>query len=223
MKKNALLILSLIVSLFFVSAYAHEPTNLSFDKQIAARYHDSGEYDVDIQNVIDSAQNYLDERVAENNKATSKKKLALVLDIDETALSNYPSIVKLNFGGTLDEINADIAQGVDAPIFPTLGLYRDALARGVAVFFITGRDQQTLLAATEKNLKMAGYTQWQGLFLRPHNYHDKSIIPFKSAMRKKLEGQGYDVIENVGDQYSDLAGGYADATYKLPNPFYYIP
>lgn len=223
MKKSVLLILSLVINLFMVNAYAQEPTNLTFDKQVVARYHDSGEYDVDIQNVIDSAQSYLDKRVAENNQATDKKKLALVLDIDETALSNYPSIVKLNFGGTLKEINGDIALGIDAPLFETLGLYRDAIAKGVAVFFITGRDQQDLLAATEKNLKVAGYTQWQGLFLRPHNYQDKSIIPFKSAMRKKIEEQGYDIIENVGDQYSDLAGGYADATFKLPNPFYYIP
>jgi acid phosphatase len=223
MKKNVLLIFGLVINLFFVSAYAQEPTNITFDKQTIARYHDSGEYDVDIQNVVDAAESYLNKRVDENNQATDKKKLALVFDIDETTLSNYPSIVKLNFGGTLDEINSDIANGTDAPIPETLSLYKDAIAKGVAVFFITGRDQQTVLAATEKNLKTAGYTQWQGLFLRPHDYKDKSIIPFKSSVRKKLEEQGYDVVENIGDQYSDLAGGYTDATYKLPNPFYYIP
>jgi len=30
-------------------------------------------------------------------------------------------------------------------------------------------------------------------------------------------------ILNMGDQESDPAGGYADVTFKLPNPFYYIP
>ena len=28
---------------------------------------------------------------------------------------------------------------------------------------------------------------------------------------------------NVGDQFSDLQGGYADKALKLPNPTYYLP
>ena len=28
---------------------------------------------------------------------------------------------------------------------------------------------------------------------------------------------------NVGDQWSDLQGGYADRVLKLPNPTYYLP
>jgi hypothetical protein len=28
---------------------------------------------------------------------------------------------------------------------------------------------------------------------------------------------------NIGDQMSDLDGGFAERTYKLPNPFYFIP
>ena len=28
---------------------------------------------------------------------------------------------------------------------------------------------------------------------------------------------------NVGDQWSDLQGGYADHVLKLPNPTYYLP
>jgi hypothetical protein len=27
----------------------------------------------------------------------------------------------------------------------------------------------------------------------------------------------------MGDQLSDLEGGYAERTFKLPNPFYWIP
>ena len=33
---------------------------------------------------------------------------------------------------------------------------------------------------------------------------------------------GYLIILNVGDQESDLTGGFADRTFKLPNPFYFI-
>jgi hypothetical protein len=35
--------------------------------------------------------------------------------------------------------------------------------------------------------------------------------------------QGYTVIVNVGDPMSDLEGGFAERTYKRPNPFYCIP
>jgi hypothetical protein len=34
---------------------------------------------------------------------------------------------------------------------------------------------------------------------------------------------GYTIIANMGDQFSDLEGGFSERTYKLPNPFYYIP
>jgi hypothetical protein len=30
-------------------------------------------------------------------------------------------------------------------------------------------------------------------------------------------------VANFGDQYSDLKGGYADRTFKLPNPNYFLP
>ena len=35
--------------------------------------------------------------------------------------------------------------------------------------------------------------------------------------------QGFTIIANVGDQPSDLAGGYAERTFLVPNPFYRIP
>ena len=41
--------------------------------------------------------------------------------------------------------------------------------------------------------------------------------------RKKLVDQGYTIIVNIGDQMSDLDGGFAERTFKLPNPFYFIP
>src|SRR5204862_321926 len=31
------------------------------------------------------------------------------------------------------------------------------------------------------------------------------------------------IVANIGDQYSDLAGGNADVAYKLANPFYFLP
>jgi acid phosphatase class B len=50
-----------------------------------------------------------------------------------------------------------------------------------------------------------------------------STIDYKSATRAHIESLGYDIVGNFGDQYSDLTGGHADKTFKLPNPNYYLP
>jgi predicted secreted acid phosphatase len=48
-------------------------------------------------------------------------------------------------------------------------------------------------------------------------------IQYKSGTRAYIESQGYDIVANVGDQFSDLLGGFADKTFKMPNPNYYLP
>ncbi len=50
-----------------------------------------------------------------------------------------------------------------------------------------------------------------------------ATIPYKAGTRAYIESQGYDIVADFGDQYSDLTGGYADRTFKLPNPSYYLP
>jgi predicted secreted acid phosphatase len=48
-------------------------------------------------------------------------------------------------------------------------------------------------------------------------------IQYKSGVRAYIESQGYDIVGNFGDQFSDLLNGFADKTFKLPNPNYYLP
>jgi predicted secreted acid phosphatase len=48
-------------------------------------------------------------------------------------------------------------------------------------------------------------------------------IQYKSGTRAYIESQGYDIVANFGDQWSDLLGGFADKTFKMPNPNYYLP
>ncbi len=156
-------------------------------------------------------------------KNQALQKLALVLDIDETSLSNYPSMYKMRFGGTLQQITDAESQANDPAISPTLELYRYAKANHIAVFFITGRGGISR-AATEKNLSEAGYKNWDGISFKEENYKEKSIAPYKIRVRSLIEKQGYDIVLNVGDQQSDLTGGYADKSFKLlSNPYYFIP
>jgi hypothetical protein len=48
-------------------------------------------------------------------------------------------------------------------------------------------------------------------------------IQYKSGTRAYIESLGYTIVADFGDQYSDLLGGFANMTFKLPNPNYYLP
>ena len=50
----------------------------------------------------------------------------------------------------------------------------------------------------------------------------EEIAKIKGYDKKEIENNGYDIVLNMGDQYSDLKGGYAERVFKLPNPFYYV-
>ncbi len=94
------------------------------------------------------------------------------------------------------------------------------------MFFITGRcDVGPMREATVANLKAAGYDGWAELVLRPAESCAKkldSVVEFKGPARGDIEKQGYKIIANVGDQWSDLNGGFSEQTFKVPNPYYFI-
>ena len=48
-------------------------------------------------------------------------------------------------------------------------------------------------------------------------------ILYKSGVRAHIEDLGYEIVGNFGDQFSGLEGGFADKTFKLPNPNYFLP
>src|SRR6185437_4465336 len=74
---------------------------------------------------------------------------------------------------------------------------------------------------TMENLNKVGY-----LGLSPdHLYMRRKGFPgpvenFKMAARTEIEQKfNVTIIANVGDQDSDLVGGHAERTFKVPNPF----
>jgi K+-transporting ATPase c subunit len=209
------------------------------DLQSALRaYHDGGQYGSDLSDVDSQAQSFMlrqakavrQQRKRKCNAKKGKKgkkkkshsctppKLAIVLDIDETSLSNYTQLEANNFSNAPTALALSAVSGTSPAIGPTLALYQAARAAGISVFAITGRP--TLVEnVTRQNLSNVGYTDLQGVFFKPSS---SAVVPFKSGQRAALEQQGYRIIENVGDQESDLAGGHADRSFKLPNPFYFI-
>jgi hypothetical protein len=196
-----------------------------------------GNYDEDVKLVFDDASAYVKQRAGElRPRADQGKKPAVVLDIDETSLSNWPNLEANNFGfikgGPCFE-EPTLSCGFDewilkasAPaIPPALDFFNDVTKKikDVAVFFITGR-RQNQRQATLWNLDRVGFEGWAGLNTRPDDDHRDTIVPFKRGKRKDIEDSGYTIIANIGDQASDLDDRmFAECTFKVPNPFYFIP
>ena len=194
-------------------------------------YHDSGAYERDLVTVDAQASGFLSQRLKQlaaqrrrclKHKPASQckqRKPALVLDIDETSLSNYSYLEASDFKNATPSLAVAAVTATSPAIAPTLKLFNLAKRKHVGVFFITGRPE-AIRSQTESNLTGAGYSGWKQLVMNPGG---TTVIAYKSGARAKIEGQGYRVLVNVGDQQSDLAGGHAVRAFKLPNPFYFIP
>ena len=157
----------------------------------------------------------------------------MVFDIDETALSNWEAIKANDFGrvigGPCDALPSGPCgwQAWDLTarstlIPPTLDVFNTARERGAAIFFITGRPESQR-TATERNLADVGYAGYTRLIMEPPGAQYVSAADFKAPQRRAIEQDGYTIIANIGDQPSDLDGGFAERTFLLPNPFYRIP
>jgi HAD superfamily, subfamily IIIB (Acid phosphatase) len=219
------------------------PPNLDLIKS-QVLYYRCTRYDADVAAVLNDARQWVAAR------APQVAKPAIVLDIDETSLSNWTRIYRDQFAYfakgpcRLDQSgfcgDQEWQRSEQAPaIQPTLALYKLARCLGVAqpcrpvdVFFVTGRyqnDQQidgkTPAQWTAENLDKVGYLGLSPdhLYLRPKD-STGLVEHFKTDARTEIEQKfGVTIIANVGDQASDLVGGHAERTFKVPNPFYFIP
>lgn len=186
-----------------------------------------GCYEKDLDAEADRAIAFLRTRVAHRK---SNERLAMVLDIDETTLSNWAEMDAANFEYNGKEFDAWIESAQAPAIAGTLRLYRQARELRVAVFFLTGRPESQR-AATEANLRLRGFDDWQQIIMRSSGEKGETALVFKSGERRKIRAAGFRIVLNVGDQWSDLRsdlrsdlGGAAQAEYsvKYPDPFYFI-
>lgn len=146
----------------------------------------------DVAAVTDTARDYLRTRLPDAGHKT-----AIVLDIDNTSLqSKY-------------------APGLVTPATPSvLALAQQAQQAGAVVFFVTARPE-ILTPITESNLRSVGYS-WAGLYTRPtFNFDDNQTL--KTKARTAIEKLGYTIVANVGNSATDLGGGHAERTFKLPD------
>ncbi|WKV74575.1 hydrolase [Streptomyces sp. PCS3-D2] len=147
--------------------------------------------------IVDAARPGIEQRIA---NAPAGEKPALVLDIDNTSLETdfhwfwtfpTPAITKVR------------------------ALTQYAHAHGVAVFFVTARPG-IIHSLTEYNLKAVGYPV-SGLYVRDLPDLFEEVSTYKTAKRAEIEARGYTIIANIGNSPTDLVGGHAERTVKLPD------
>jgi predicted secreted acid phosphatase len=149
----------------------------------------------DCQAVMDQALPYLQQRIA---NARPGEKQAIVFDIDNTALAS-------DFG-----FNYPVPANP-----PVLKAAQYAQEHGVSLFFVTARPD-IINAATQYNLTSVGYDV-AGLYARNLIDLFKNVADYKTAQRAAIEAKGYTIIANIGNNTSDLSGGHAEKTFKLPD------
>lgn len=150
----------------------------------------------DVQGVVDQATPYIAQRTAN----AGGRKLALVFDIDNTTLET------------------DFHPWYQLPtpaVKASLELARYAHARGVAVFFVTARPG-IIASETKWNLRSVGYPV-DGLYVRDLPDLFDEVSAYKTGKRAHIESLGYTIVANVGNNTTDLVGGHAERTFKLPD------
>ncbi|MDH6517390.1 putative secreted acid phosphatase [Streptomyces sp. SAI-208] len=161
----------------------------------AAAAVDYATWQADCQAVMNQALPYLKARIAAPGPG---EKQAIVLDIDNTTLEtdfgfSYPSPANK----------------------PVLEVAKYAQQHGVSLFFVTARPG-IIASVTDYNLKHVGY-QVNGLYVRGFIDLFKDVAVYKTAQRVDIENKGYTIIANIGNSATDLSGGHAEKTFKLPD------
>lgn len=187
-------------------------------------YSDTSRFVKDTKNVVADAKRYLQQQLGK------VKNPAIVLDVDDTSEITFGWEADNDFGFDPVKQQQAIDNGTFVANKPVLELSNWAVQHGVKLYFLTGRNElqgpQSL-----KNLANEGYPAPAGAFFKPKvtapDYLPCGLtcntVQYKSGTRAHIEATGVKIVLNLGDQFSDIEGGYALRPTKLPNPMYYLP
>ncbi|MET9885686.1 HAD family acid phosphatase [Streptomyces sp. NPDC006430] len=151
----------------------------------------------DVATVMATARPYVEQRIAQS---PAGEKPAIVLDIDNSSLET-------DFHWFWTFPTPAISEVRD--------LTRYAHERGVAIIFVTARPG-IIHSLTQHNLQAVGYPVTD-LYVRDLPALFSEVSAYKTAKRAEIEARGYTIIANIGNNQSDLVGGHAERTFKLPD------
>lgn len=185
------------------------------DLQAGIKFGETSEYKKEFDEAIKSARKFCEGYLKEHK---GERNLAIVSDIDETLLDNRPCL-RDRKEWNWDIFHKWVAQA-EAPTLPTAEFLAWARKNGIAIFLVTGRTEKNR-AATIQNLVLRNVS-YDGLYLRAQG-DKRPAAEMKTQFRKDIEDLGFKIVLNIGDQISDLSGGYSQECTKLPNKMYYVP
>jgi acid phosphatase class B len=192
-----------------------EPANLTPHKQEIRAYIESGTYLRQVEAVATRAKQWIEERASRGGA-----RLTVVFDLDETLLFNWPHIGAMDFGYVESAWDRWVEEANAPAIEPVREVYRTARRLGLEVVFLTGR-RESQRESTVRNLRAIECGDFAVLICKASNDRT-SAAQYKTAARQRLVEEGRTIVANLGDQESDLAGGYAERVFKLPNAIYRI-
>jgi hypothetical protein len=209
------------------------PNNVDGGDNVLHTFNPAGAYANEVAGVVTDAEKYLAKPKPKGVYDTKKATKAVLFDVDDTLLNTYNYEIYSNFVYN-PTTNAAFVNAAAFPAVPHMvELEQYAESKGYTVFFLTGRPIAQH-DGTLTNLVDQGYDVTDAnLYLKDKTGATQpwllgcaptcTTIQYKSLTRAHIESLGYEIVANFGDQYSDLLGGHADRTFKLPNPMYYLP
>jgi hypothetical protein len=215
--------------------YGSVPGTIGTDNRSVTLPDPAGNYADEVASIETKAQKYFAKAIKKyHHDDHGSKQPALVFDVDDTTLNTYDYEIFSSFAYN-PTTNADFVNNADFPaVFGMPAFVNWASSKGYTVFFLTGRPEAQR-AGTVTNLNRAGYsvpTDPAHLYLKQAtkpSYLTCAVpakcttIEYKSGTRAYIASQGYKILGDFGDQFSDLKGGTAGHQVKIPNPMYYLP
>ncbi|WP_421901680.1 HAD family acid phosphatase [Maridesulfovibrio sp.] len=178
-------------------------------------YHGSGKYKEDVSHKAESVADLAVKAIREQVKYP-----AVVMVVEDVMLSTYEVRRKQGFSDnnaahTVLESNV-ILSSLPA-VKPSVVLFEFLLQRNIPVFLVSYRAEGFRIPLME-NLSKAGFSGWQKLFMLPSNYPEN--LNYCEAVRKGLQGAGYNIIATIGVLPEDVSGEFAGKAVLYPNYIY---
>lgn len=214
MKRLVSLSIFLVLVFLISSCCRNELTNLTTAKELVQQYYEGGQFDKELNEIIADAKKRFD-------KVEIKPNSVVIFDVDDTALLNYEASKKMGFGYVKSIVDEWVSSAKVPAIPQVKNLYDYLVQRGFKIIFLSGRFNNEY-DYTFQNLVNQGFTVFDTLIVRNPDEQKLPTAEFKSNIRKVLTEKGFNIIGNVGDQWTDLNGGNSGIQIKIPNYLYEV-
>tara|TARA_B100001094_G_C18165084_1_gene791548 strand:- start:1373 stop:1918 length:546 start_codon:yes stop_codon:yes gene_type:complete len=162
-------------------------------------------------NTIKYLAQYAKQVVKHELKKHKDQRNCAVFDIDETVIQSTCMICK---------------EDLKDPkiIKPMYNLVHLLFKNGVDIYFVTARsDTPGARKYTVNQLKEFNLDVYKKLYMKGMKQpEDKDIGIIKKEARQDITENGYNIILSVGDQETDMEGGFFKESIKMPNSVYEV-